>query len=592
MSKTDGILDIIGWRLDTKPRPMLYVGPSRDFVSDQFEPRLMALFDEAPRLKDRLARGKRNKKTKKYVNGVPIRLAWSGSSTSLSSDQAADVFLDEYSKMLHSKRKTGDPFVLAKARADTYADRNIAATSTPERGTVETEKDPVSGLEFWKVADPKKLECPTWARWQTGTMHHWAWKCPHCAEWFIPRYRNLRWPGWPEAISGGQARRDTWLCCPVSGCVIAESEKEKMNSPGNCVMIAPGQRIAASGEAEGEPSTDTTTISWWASGLASPFLSWGERVEEMMNAEASGEEEAIQAAINKCGELFSKASYKAAKLTDLDEKKIKGLLFRTVSPEVLRLTLGADVQGNRIVWVVRGWGAEARSWLIDCGEVWGPTRHDDVWSEFSKLLQTDYDGLPIEKALIDAGFRPDKKEAGDYHKVYDFCRHWSWVASPTKGQKTQSMPVIVRPTEVTAEGKKETYGLDLLHINTDYFKSLVHSRIWAKPGKPGSFHLPEAIIGSNVEEAEYCRQVLSEIRDDDGTWLPLYPQNHFFDAEVLATVGGYLLQVHRIPEGTLREGWQEEEAGRLSSRAMPKAEEGVLSLRERMANRASRLNQN
>ncbi len=96
MSKTDGILDVMGWRLDTNPRPQLYVGPSKDFVENQFEPRLMAMFDQAPRLGSLLLRGKRNRKTRKTCNGVSICLAWAGSATSLSSDQAGDVYVDEY----------------------------------------------------------------------------------------------------------------------------------------------------------------------------------------------------------------------------------------------------------------------------------------------------------------------------------------------------------------------------------------------------------------------------------------------------------------------------------------------------------------
>jgi len=78
MGKTDGVLDLIGWRLDTRPRPQLYIGPTREFVCDQVEPRIMALLDEAPTLRDKVARGKRNKRTRKLIGGVSLRLAWAG----------------------------------------------------------------------------------------------------------------------------------------------------------------------------------------------------------------------------------------------------------------------------------------------------------------------------------------------------------------------------------------------------------------------------------------------------------------------------------------------------------------------------------
>src|SRR5664279_4385030 len=63
MGKTDTQLDVVGERLDNAPAPVLYVGPSKEFCTDQFEPRLMALLDEAPELAAKVGRGKRNKKT-------------------------------------------------------------------------------------------------------------------------------------------------------------------------------------------------------------------------------------------------------------------------------------------------------------------------------------------------------------------------------------------------------------------------------------------------------------------------------------------------------------------------------------------------
>jgi phage terminase large subunit GpA-like protein len=585
MSKTDGILDVMGWRLDTRPRPQLYIGPSKDFVENQFEPRLMALFDQSPRLSSLVARGKRNKKVRKTVAGVSVRLAWSGSPTSLSSDQGADIFIDEYSKMFRQKQKGGDPYVLGKARADTYADRKIAITSTPEDGTVATEKDDASGLDFWARTDPDLVTCATWRRWQIGTRHHWAWRCPHCRDWFIPRLRDLRYDGYPDAVTPAQARRSTFLCCPVNGCVIEESAKDAMNAEG--MFVAPGEFIRPDGTIGGDPE-DSTTISWWASGLASPFIGWGERIEEILQARATGEESSVKAAINKAGELYSQRPASAITEETIDSKIIAGFRLGMVPPEVLRLTLGADVQGNRIVYVVRGWGSTGRSWLIDRGEVWGPTRDEDVWNRFAvQVLQKTFDGLRIEKAFIDSGFRPDKKDAGDYHKVYAFCRQWSWLCTPTKGQRTQAMPVNFRPTEVTAEGKRETWNLTVAHVDTDFFKSLVHSRLWTPVGKPGSLHIPED-AGD-----DYRRQLVSEFRGEDGVWHQTYRQNHFFDAEVLAAVGGYLIKAHTFPEGLRREGTAaepERHEARPAAPAPPPVAAANSSFRARMAARAAALN--
>ena len=57
--KTELMLDVAGQRLDQRPVPILYVGPNKQFLSEQFEPRVMSLLDEAPTLVEKVIRGKR-----------------------------------------------------------------------------------------------------------------------------------------------------------------------------------------------------------------------------------------------------------------------------------------------------------------------------------------------------------------------------------------------------------------------------------------------------------------------------------------------------------------------------------------------------
>ena len=107
MGKTDTQLDVIGAG-DTRPVPIIYCGPSLDFVSHQFEPRLMELFDQAPTLRDKIARGQKNKKTRKTVAGVQLRLAHAGSSTALKSSSAGLALVDELDAMLVDVNRQGE----------------------------------------------------------------------------------------------------------------------------------------------------------------------------------------------------------------------------------------------------------------------------------------------------------------------------------------------------------------------------------------------------------------------------------------------------------------------------------------------------
>ena len=108
------MLDVIGERLDDQPAPNPFVGTRKELVVDQFKPRLMALLDQAPTLADKVARGKRNKKARKLVAGMPIRLAHAGSATALEADPAGLAMVDEYDG--HGRRCVGEGGVSAWSR--------------------------------------------------------------------------------------------------------------------------------------------------------------------------------------------------------------------------------------------------------------------------------------------------------------------------------------------------------------------------------------------------------------------------------------------------------------------------------------------
>jgi phage terminase large subunit GpA-like protein len=210
-------------------------------------------------------------------------------------------------------------------------------------------------------------------------------------------------------------------------------------------------------------------------------------------------------------------------------------------------------------------------------------------------------GLQIERVFVDSGFRPNKPDAGDEHKVYEFTRRYPWLVSPTKGRSTMSPPYRVSKIEVTAKGKKANYSIDLVWLSTDFFKSLLVSRIRTPLEQPGSFIVPDDI------DEDYAKQLVSEVRVVDGAtgkpqWVQKSRVNHYLDCEALAMAIGYSLNVQRIPDGVTRErqagdfrtvvdGEDVPEAETLSAIAVPAlAAAAVPDLRSRFAGLSSRLN--
>ncbi len=545
--KTDSLLDIMGARLDQRPAPILYVGPSKDFVTDQFEPRFMSLINEAASLTGKVVRGRRMKKTLKVVAGVRVRLGSAGSSTSLKSDPFALGIVDEYDEMVSNIKGQGDPLGLVEARGETYADFVTAIVSTCSQGIAETEVDPVTGLEFWKIGDPGQISSPIWRLFQQGTRHHFAWPCPHCDEFFIPRFKTLKWP---KGATPSQARREAYVECPCCGGVIEDHHKADMIARG--VMVAPGQTIEDAKADRNVP--ESSTWSSWTSGLCSPFVTFGERAERYLNAFISGEEDKVQTVLNAgFGELYTAgAGGELPQWQAVLNNRIGYPRKPAEAPAgVLRVVAGVDVQKRSLIYAIRGFGSRGTSWLLDHGYLYGDTSDPQVWDDLSLLMTSPISGLIIERVFIDSGFRPDKADAGDEHKVYEWAHRHDYMAFPTKGRDTLGgRPYSVSKIEVRPDGSRLPWSINLVHINTDFFKGLVHSRLKAPLDQPGAF-----FVHNEVDE-DYARQLVSEARvlgeKLKPEWIKRQRDNHFLDAESLAAAAAYSLNVQSIPEGVER----------------------------------------
>ncbi len=586
MAKTEGFLDVIGERLDNRPAPIIFVGPTKEFLTDSFEPRLTAMFAQSSLARKVLGgiNGKRQKRTLKRVAGVRVRLAHAGSSTALKSDPAAIALVDEYDEMLANVKGQGDPLGLIEARGDTYADFIVGVTSTPSRGLVDTYRDRASGLEFWKVVeDVENAEgfSPIWKLWQQGTRHHWAWPCVHCGEYFIPRMKQLRYP---KGATPSQARADSWIECPTCGCEIREEHKAAMNARGR--YVAPGQKVDREGNVTGDPPA-TDTLSRWCSGLCSPFKSIGDRAEQLLTAYKTGEAAKIQTAVNAgFGEVFVDD---AADLPEWQVIKNRAEPYEpgTVPLGAIYLTIGIDVQKNRIVYVVRGWGSRATSWLVEHGELWGDTAQPQVWSDLATKLVTPIDGVLIKLAFVDSGFRPGKKFDVPVHRVYEFARRFRNFVFATKGSSHPLItPLVKRKIEVTQQGTQAKYGLDLIRLDAGHWKSWVHERLQWPMDQAGAWHLHAKI------DEDYCRQIVAEalVHGPGGkpTWVERSRSNHYLDAEAMAAAAGFMLNVQALPIGIKRKTAKPEAS--FSPEPKPKDDDDGVTTHGRFGKFAAMLN--
>jgi phage terminase large subunit GpA-like protein len=287
--------------------------------------------------------------------------------------------------------------------------------------------------------------------------------------------------------------------------------------------------------------------------LASPFVTFGQRAEDYIKAVRSGGQEPIQTAINAgFGELFAPGGGDVPEWAEVAEHK--GDYQRgTVPSGVVFLALTVDVQKNRLVWIIRGWGGRATSWLIDWGVLWGETIEEGVWTDLADLMKTPVGGASIRLVLIDSGFRPGKRDELPLNRIYDFCRRFPRGVRPTKGSSSpMRMPLIKSQIEVTIRGKADKAGLELIRLDTDHWKSFVHERVRWPADQPGAWHLP-----ADVDD-DYCKQIVSEarVRLASGAirWVQRSKENHFLDCEAMQGAASHLLNAQRIPAGFTRAG--------------------------------------
>ena len=506
MGKTEAVFNIIGWVLDDRPTPCLYVGPTEKQVRSVSSDRIEKMFASAPGLSAKLERGRgRNKVAEKFVAGTRLGFAHAGSATELASHPVGMVLVDERDRMVSTDE--GDPVTMASARTKNYANGKVGIFSTPT----------IEGAS------------PIWDLFLEGTRCCWAWPCMECGEFFVPKLALLVWP---DGATPQEARRKTILACPHCGAEHQQHQKSILNEGGKYLPHA----MTDSGElipiAEPEPNQNA---SFWVSGLASPWQTFGDIAARLIAAHKTHDHDRIQAEVNTYGGEVYRV------MGDAPEWQAVAALKQPYKPGqvpagVQIITMAVDVQKRGLYWAIRGWGYMSESWGIDHGYIPGDTVYDNVWILLQRQVDRQFGDRPIDRAFIDSGYNT--------MQVYAFARRNRGKVFAAKGQETMDKPVRTADIDVTQGGRTIKHGVRLYHCNADYFKQQVHGRVRWPVGEPGGWHLHEETT------EDYCKQLVAESRVVKSTgramWVKHSQDNHYLDCEYLNFAAAHTLQVHAL----------------------------------------------
>lgn len=146
-----------------------------------------------------------------------------------------------------------------------------------------------------------------------------------------------------------------------------------------------------------------------------------------------------------------------------------------VPVECQLLTLGADIQHDRVVYVVESWGENNRSHTIDYGEL---ASLQDLLPVLQRTYQREgCQALPIQLGLIDSGFHPKD--------VYAFCRQAAskgYKVWPCKGSST-ALNAPYRESRLSEDTLAP--GAPIVHIDTLTTQDWISHQLTLDPRKDG-----------------------------------------------------------------------------------------------------------
>jgi phage terminase large subunit GpA-like protein len=531
-SKTTIGSNWLGYLVDTNPGPIMIVQPTIDMAKRYSRQRLSPMIEESPvlrrKVRENRSRDEANTTLLKEFAGGFMAVAGANSAAGLRSMPVRDLFLDEIDGYPLDVDGEGDPCKLAEARQTTFARRKRLKTSTP------TTKD-FSRIEAaYLAADRCRFNVP----------------CPHCGdhqvlEWGASSEHGVKWD---RDADGKLVDGSVRYVCKANGCEIREHHKPGMLAGGHWQADNPG---AQGGRVR----------SFHLSSLYSPlgWLSWATLVQEWltaMDAARAGDPSLLRVFVNtRLAETFEEQGDKADQ--HALRRRAADIPLRQVHWGLFVLTMGVDVQGDRLEAYAWAWGRGLERQLVDRQVIYGDPAlpESEIGSPWAAL--TEYRRTPI----LHASGRPvpilaTMVDSGGHHTqaVYSYARdHQHAGVHAVKGMSQSGKAVLGKPTDqdVNWRGRKMKYGVKLWPVGADTAKAEIYGRL--RITEPGagyvhlSKHLPTEVFEQLTAERLVTRYVKGHPKLE---WVkPPGRRNEALDCAVYALAGAHKVGIDRWREG-------------------------------------------
>lgn len=485
VGKTESLNNILGYFIHGDPSPMMVVMPTLDGAQEWSKDRLMPMVRDSPVLSSLIgdARSRTSESTilhKKFPGGQ-LSIVGSNSPAGLAARPVRVVLQDEIDRYEASAGGEGDPVKLADRRTETFWRAVRVRTSTPtirHGSRIETE---------YERSDRRRFYVP----------------CGDCGEHQVLVWSQVRWPK--------DSPEDARYVCEHCGSAWDDATRWRNVSRGEWRATAPFTGVAG--------------FHLWAA--YSSWVKLGDKAVEFLEAKRHPEQ--LKTFVNTVlGETWEDEGQGVS-----DE----GLMARrepydadTVPDQVRVVTLGVDVQKDRLEVSAIGWGTGEEAWVIEHVTMYGDPSRPVVWGELEDyvtdtFVRQDGTGLRAAATAVDSG--------GHYTStVIRFCErlrsHRVWAV---KGIGFEGRPLWPRQ----ASRSRKTGGRVFL-VGVDTAKEAIYSRLnrVEEPGE-GYIHFPASV------DREYFDQLTAEQMRTEyhlgrakHVWVKTRPRNEALDCFVYA----------------------------------------------------------
>lgn len=455
---------LVGYHMHQDPCPIMVVQPTVEDAEGHSKSEIAPMIRDTPVLRGLVGDSKQkdggNTILEKAFPGGVLGLVGANSARGFRRVSRRVVLFDEVDGYPASTNE-GDQIKLGIRRSEYYWNRKIGVASTP------TTKD-FSRIERWFLrTDQRRYFVP----------------CPHCDHRQVLKWQQMKWePDRPETAA---------YECENCAELIPHSMKRWMVERGEW-------RATATADSPG-----LVGFHLWAAYSYSPNATWEQLVREFL--EVKGDRDQLRTFINTVlGETFED-DYTAKLSSD-------GLLARredygagTCPPGVVLLTAGVDVQDNRLVVSIWGWGRGEEAWLVWHQEIFGDPTEDAVWEQLDTVLAAGWPmagggELKVSGMGVDSGGHCT-------HEVYEWVRHRRGRGVVALKGSNQRGAVVInkgRKMDVNRRGQVVKGGVTLYMVGTDTAKVTLFGRLRHTTAGAGFMH-----FGAAADE-EYFKQLTAE----------------------------------------------------------------------------------